>query len=40
MMVTPESIQAIEHALQQLKVSDFDGENVVEYNSALQSLYP
>jgi hypothetical protein len=34
MMVTPESIQVINHTLQQLKVLEFDSENVVEFNSA------
>jgi hypothetical protein len=39
MTVTPESIQVIDHALQQLKVLDFDGENVVEFNSTFRSLH-
>jgi hypothetical protein len=39
MTITTTSIRVIDHALQQLKVSDFDGKNIVEFNSAFRSLY-
>jgi hypothetical protein len=39
MTVMPESIRVIDQALQQLKVSDFDGENVVEFSTAFRSLH-
>jgi hypothetical protein len=39
MTVNAESIRVIDQALRQVKLSDFDGENVVEYNSTFRSLY-
>jgi hypothetical protein len=39
MTVSPVSIRVIDHALQQLKISDCNSKKIVEFNSVFQSLY-